>query len=607
MKYFNRAPRWVVFDCVSGSITDVEKFPFEIGSAEGVDLKLNGNGVAEKDCSIVQVKGGALWLMKKDPNSCAIFDGTPLESTELLPDDDHALKVGSHFLVLRGGKNLKEWRAAMKHDEWVLFEAGTETMEGPFPLLDLCRYARDRQRNPKSIACPQGLTIGFHLDQILEVFGPILSMSPGSGGYAGPDPEGLQPSDSVFNSSGDEGALTCLVCWLKFDVGDIMHVAVHDSLRGDPILGEDKPQRFKATRFNHNNQVLDAFGLPCPDMACPHCRHILPPGFLDSPHHIFSIVGDQSAGKSYYLSVLVKMLPACLYQNFSVVFQDADPASNALLNDMKKSLFSALSPEHARLVKTQLEGAMYERVPRYGRDAVAMPRPFVFSLVSKLDSSRRCSAVFYDNAGEHFQPGRDSADSPGAQHVASSSGIFFLFDPFNSPEFRRRIVQTSGHQQDPQFDKPILDQQDVILSEMKVRMKKLLRLNSGRKVTQPLAMMIGKCDAWMHVVGGRGAFRNPVESGRLNLEAVRANSQLVRDLMIDISPAIVANAEEVSESVMYFPVSSFGHPPVKIAPGEYAPDPGQLAPILIEIPTLWVLSQIMPELVPESSSITPPQ
>ena len=56
--------------------------------------------------------------------------------------------------------------------------------------------------------------------------------------------------------------ITCPVCWLHFDGGDIMHIAVHDSLRGDPILGEDAQQRFLATRFNNAGQAIDAMGIP---------------------------------------------------------------------------------------------------------------------------------------------------------------------------------------------------------------------------------------------------------------------------------------------------------------------------------------------------------
>jgi len=371
-----------------------------------------------------------------------------------------------------------------------------------------------------------------------------------------------------------------------------MHVATHDSLRGDPVLGEDAPQRFLATRFNDLGQAVDAFGLPCTETACPHCRRVLPPGFTEMRQHIISIVGDQSAGKSYYLSVLLKMLPTSLYQNFSVVFQDADPAGNATINEMKQTLFGAQSPEGARLVKTQLEGSMYVRLPRYGR-MVALPKPFVFSVVSTRDTDRRCSLIFYDNAGEHFQPGRDSVDSPGAQHVASSSGLLFLFDPFNSPDFRNLIADGT----DPQLEKPPLDQQGVILSEMKVRISRLLKLELQERIEAPLAVLIGKCDAWIHLLGPE-PLRDPVTEGRLDMGAMEANSNRVRALMEKVCPSIVANAGSISRRVLFFPVSSFGHAPVRLAAGEYVPDPRQLNPFGVETPMLWVLSRVEPELVP---------
>ena len=314
-------------------------------------------------------------------------------------------------------------------------------------------------------------------------------------------PADAKPAAAEVEESDQEELLTCPVCWLKFDLGDIMHLAGHDSLRGDPVLGEDAPQRFLATRFNDRGQALDALGVACTEIACPHCRRVLPPGFIEMPHHIISIVGDQSAGKSYYLSVLLKMLPASLYDKFAVVFQDADPAGNALINEMKQTLFGAETPEGARLVKTQLEGGMYVRLPRQGR-MVALPKPFVFSVSSSQPAqNHRCSLIFYDNAGEHFQPGRDSAESPGAQHVATSSGIMFLFDPFNNPDFRHQISDRG----DPQLEKPVMDQQSVILSEMKVRIARLMQRDLLEQIDTPMAVLIGKCDAWIHLLGRKCA------------------------------------------------------------------------------------------------------
>ena len=570
-------------DCLSGECSRIQHLPFEVGSGEGADLRLNGQGVAERHCALNQVKTHGFCLIKHDPNLPLVVDGEPVEYCPLAPDVDYTVRIGNHLLVVHGSRDIEPWLRSLNFNQWSLHDSATNQVDGPLPFEELCQYAREHQRHPQTSVRPQGLTKGFLLYDANEV---------ANARQAAASAEAAPSIESTEALLGPAHGLTCPVCWLKFELGDIMHVATHDSLRGDPILGEDVQQRFLASRFNDRSQALDAFGLPCTEIACPHCRRVLPPGFTEMPHYILSIVGDQSAGKSYYLSVLLKTLPENLFKNFSVVFQDADPIGNAAINEMKQTLFGAKTPQGARLVKTQLEGSMYERLPRFGR-IVALPKPFVFSLASTTDTSRHCSVIFYDNAGEHFQPGRDSADSPGAQHVASSSGILFLFDPFNSPEFRHHIADRT----DPQLERPVLDQQSIILSEMKVRIAKLLKLELVSRIDTPMAVLVGKCDAWLHLLGGQ-AFQNPVVSGSLDLEVVRANSTRLREFMKGICPAVVANAESISHRVLYFPVSSFGHAPVKVGPGDYVPDPRALKPFMVEIPVLWLLSQIAPELVP---------
>src|SRR5881394_1190757 len=53
-----------------------------------------------------------------------------------------------------------------------------------------------------------------------------------------PSPVTEPARDPDFVTPNVEGEFTCPVCWLRFDTGDVMHIAVHDSLRGDPVLGE---------------------------------------------------------------------------------------------------------------------------------------------------------------------------------------------------------------------------------------------------------------------------------------------------------------------------------------------------------------------------------
>jgi DNA-directed RNA polymerase subunit RPC12/RpoP len=410
-------------------------------------------------------------------------------------------------------------------------------------------------------------------------------------------PSEVPPQEPVSTDLLDsaKGKYTCPTCWLKFDPGAIMHISVHESLKGDPILGEDAQQRFFAMRFNEKRQALDAMGMICTEIACPHCRRRLPIGFVDEPQHIISLVGDQSAGKSYFLAVLSKILPGTLFNHFRIVMQDADPTGNAALNDLRKSLFAAVTPEQVRVNKTVMEGAMYERLPRQGR-IVALPRPFVYTMGAANHSKARSSLIFYDNAGEHFQPGVRLTEQPGALHVASASAILFLFDPFNNPDFRRAMQGTA----DPQMEKPVLDQQDIILSEMRSRILKIRGLPSNHCLSEPLAVMVGKYDAWSNLLPGE-ALEYPVVNGEVNLEAIRRNSLRVRQMLLRICPSIVANGEALSDDVCYFAVSAFGHTPVKVGEGTYAPDPARLKPFQCDVPLLWALTKLCPTLVPTSA------
>ena len=78
---------------------------------------------------------------------------------------------------------------------------------------------------------------------------------------------------------GTKGELACPLCWLRFDKGEVIHLEAKS---------------------------------PTSDLACPHCRHKLPPDFLRVPYHTISLIGDQDAGKSSFLCMLTKVLPVAL-------------------------------------------------------------------------------------------------------------------------------------------------------------------------------------------------------------------------------------------------------------------------------------------------------
>jgi hypothetical protein len=579
---------WILFDCTTGEHRLIENSPYLVGRGDGCDWRFDDPAVAPVHC-VIERNGKTCRVTASPGTDELVLDGMVSASGELTPDDDHTLIVEGHLLAIRGGADVKPWLDAMNHREWFIFDKTSSTKFGPCDYQDLgVQLPNTGSDREEAVFLCRGLTtMGFYADHVLPYLPTAPPVPNGSHAPATATPEGIDV---------EYGEFTCPVCWLRFDRGDAMNVAVHASLRGDPLLGEAHMQRFQATRFNDRGQAIDAMGIPAPDLACPHCRRQLPQGFLDCAHHIFSIVGAPSSGKSYYLSVLVKTLQTTLFQRFGVTFRDADPSENVILNQMKTQLFSASTAEEAVLAKTELEGAMYETLPRLGRK-VRLPKPFIFNLSNPRNHAEDFAIVFYDNAGEHFEPTRNSADSPGAQHIAAASGIFFLFDPLHHAEFRRRLKGVK----DPQLESRRMDQQDVILAETEVRIKTLLGLDSRQRIATPFAVIVGKSDTWMQLLDGKELL-SPAEDGNLDLGVVKANSAIVRNLLLEVSPEIVSNAEAISSEVMYFAASPLGCSPVSFTDTRgvtmIGPDPAKLNPQQTEIPTLWVLSRIAPGIVP---------
>ena len=600
-----------VVNCLSGEYKQGQSSPFVIGSGAESDMVLNDDSILDQHCVIEKTKKGIQLrsIQPEHPDGGVVLDGNPTTLVQLKARTEHSIQVGKSFLIIvttmsPKKENIQMWGSNIKNGGWIINKSNKAAATRPLQINEVFDARDSMGLDPDSTPVFKGSSeVGFYLRQLMVLEPEREASSTEDEIESDKEPVADRVVDEVMENpsmtryiDSDNGEFTCPICWLKFDRGDVMHVAVHDSLFGDPLLGEEQMKRFHATRFNDRGQALDECGVPCTEIACPHCRRTLAPGFFDEPHKIFSIVGAPQSGKSYYLTVLIKLLQTTLFRDFGVVFRDADPSGNAPINEMKAHLFSAQNPAQAFLTKTQLEGAMYERLPRYDR-MVTLPKPFIYSLSGAESDDENCSIVFYDNAGEHFQPGQDSTNSPGAQHIASSDAIFFLFDPTINPDFRRSISDS----EDPQFKSQVSDQQDIILAETEVRIKKLLGLDRREKVQTPLAIIIGKCDSWIDKIGSEN-LKNPIVDGTLDVGAVEANSQLVRNLMEEHCPYVIANAERISSDVCYFAASAFGHTPVTFEDDKgvsrIGPDPQKINPMYVEIPTLWALSRVRPGLVP---------
>ncbi len=564
----NKKNKLVLANCTKGEFFEITDFPCVFDQ--------NGELISNLADAIVieKTKTGYLIEPEEDFKGKVEFNSAILDKQEEL-QEQNTLKIADTLIILFTGKDAIENAKKIDFSKWTIFNTESGTIEDVVEFDKIKQSVQKRALTGNGLAiCPKGATCGFFFKSVF----------------------GSNEAQTISILDTTTGEIRCPLCWLKFDIGDALSIASHESLRGDPILGSEEMLRFLPTSFDAEGNALDPAGMPSHDIACPHCRKKLPTGYVDLKRHIFSIVGAPSAGKSYYLSVLIKELQNSAFRYYGASLKDLDPSGNMLLTQMKNRLFSADTPENAILAKTALEGAMYEKYPRFGK-MVSLPKPMSYILSKEIDGENESAAlIFYDNAGEHFEPGIDLEDSPGAMHVACSDAIFFLFDPAANRNFKNLLVNNP----DPQLKiAGRLDQQDTILAEMEVRIKRILALSTSEKISTPLAVMLGKFDIWKDLLEEK--LEDYFVNQELSDEAVERNSQILREFMLRTEPSIVAGAEAVSTNVKYFAISPLGHSPIKITEGEaagkIAPVPSLLNPINADVPMLWAMKQLEPQMM----------
>ena len=213
--------------------------------------------------------------------------------------------------------------------------------------------------------------------------------------------------------------VTCPHCWLKFKPHEIKWISSHPALRDDPKVPEGQ-RRFVPTRFSVSWQAIDPLGETCTELACPRCHLVIPRDVIELPSAFFSILGSPSSGKSYFLSSSLWQLRTTLAQKFAISFEDSDPVANHKLHEYEETLFlNARCDRLVALPKTELDGDLYEQIEIERDRIMLLPRPFVFRM-RMLPSHPRANVVrkngraicLYDNAGEHFLPGAQNANTP---------------------------------------------------------------------------------------------------------------------------------------------------------------------------------------------------
>lgn len=368
--------------------------------------------------------------------------------------------------------------------------------------------------------------------------------------------------------------VVCPHCWNTFRPEQVLWVAEHQELVGDPVL-KDEPIRFLPTRFTLDGSALDAREMVCRTLACPRCHLVIPRVLLENETTFFSLVGSVGSGKSNLLATMTWELRHRLARQFAVTFADGDKEANWVLNRYEEMMFLPDHPDKpTALEKTRTQGDLYRSVRLNGQE-VQVPKPFLFALHPAADHPwgqhrRRAGNIIclYDNAGEHYGVGQDTPLSPVTRHLAKAKVLMFLFDPTQDTRFRERCKAFSA---DPQVQQPLHTiRQESILAEAALRVRKHRGLSAYERHNAPLLVLLAKSDIWSPLVKAdlvtEPILPPPAGSSlhTVDLDRIGRTSALLRQMMLEIAPEIVTTAEDFAAEVYYIPVSALGSSPEKL-------------------------------------------
>ncbi len=490
---------------------------------------------------------------------------------------------GGCFIVWLGDERQMPDFSAFNPKEWYTYDKSGGVWSGPLTLGKL--YEIPESRTVGMLVVFKGLTTrAFELADIRDVARFVLEESGSLPKAAPPEAETATPVDEKAKE------VCCPHCWQRFPVGHALAISAHPKLTGDNILGKEAQQRFTPVKVDWQGVPVDAMGISVRDYACPWCHHKLPPFFARTRQMIFSLVGVPGAGKSYYLTTMLHELDYALPREFGLAFRDADSGNNAPLNAMRTRLYSATGSEEAWLESTDTQGRLYHDIWRNGHYLRA-PRPLVYHLSSS--GGKTCTLAFYDTAGADYEA--DTEEVTG--HLEVASAIFFLFDPTVDMAFRK-LIDTEGST--TKGERSVQERQSLLLSGIEMRLRTALHLPPEKKLAVPLAILVGKSDTWLHLLGTEPMLPC-IRNGQFQPKFIDVNSKRLRQFLFNVTPNFCMNAEALSTNVRYFAVGAFGGKPEVYTDTQGVEHPvptgGMVHPTRVIDPMLWALHCKEPELL----------
>lgn len=395
-------------------------------------------------------------------------------------------------------------------------------------------------------------------------------------------------------------SIQCPHCWAEFQPAQARYVSEHEALRGDSVLGSGERMRFLPSRFDARGRALDPFGSACTRMACARCHLELPPALVEVPQAMVSVVGAPACGKSVMLAASSFALRSGLVVD-GLDFLDADTSLNDLTVELESSLFRSTTPDRPTMIaKTDLSGRLY-RSFRSEDGFWSAPKPQLFEM--KRRGMRRMLCL-YDNAGEHFLPGRESPQEPVTRHLSVSRALVFVVDPTQD----HRVVDRLGGRDAVAAmggGGSAEQRQDLVLIEAANRVRRLRALSSADPLPFRIVLALAKADIWVAAASGEleAAFARTDRRSSVSMpdaDMLATAHRACCAFLSETMPELIATARALDPKFRAVPFSGLGRAPSRDGAGAgLSIRPQDVRPVWPAAPLVVALSEAEPEMFRE--------
>jgi len=332
----------------------------------------------------------------------------------------------------------------------------------------------------------------------------------------------------------------CPFCLNKYNIGEVQYVCPSCQSVSKPGMFKKEPVKCKGSNTCGGYATL---------RKCPKCANEIPKTALETKSLPFSIIGVAASGKTNYITVMLHELGRSSGLRLALSAQNKETSEHQ--NENYKSIY-----EEARLPEGTAQG-------------IYTPQIWCVKNLSKRkgDTVPTYTFTIFDGAGEEIE-NMDTTAVIG-NYIEASESIILVLDPLLLENVRKgnfvsdevKINSLAGKESEYK------NATDVV-NRVADFIKNRRGIKSGKKLDIPVAVVLSKFDIVLEhpSFADNATVKLPtpsIESGNINLTAIREADQEIRGWLEDILEHDFIDAVDSHFSEFYFfGVSSFGNPPI---------------------------------------------